>query len=400
MPRRSRLHHAAPGRTASAGLFAACLLTACLFKFGPVHAQVLGVAVDGKARMVNGEVEILETPAPDRVAFYDTAVEPWRPLGEAAVPISFQGPPSSVAISKDRREALVTAFTRADPARSNAFTANHTMAVIDLASTPMRAVQTLTLAAAPSSVTLHPDGRHAWVPHTGADSVSVLEKRADRWEVIDVVRFEAGSAPIAAGFSADGAHALLSLPGTGRIAWLSVAQGRPVLPAAHELSAGIGPTALSFCGDTGLAVVANYGKVTGDVDTISLIDTRGALPRVIDTASVGISPEGVACAPDGRHAAAALQNMSTVPRAHPLHSTHSRLVVLAIESGRLRPVADAEFGGWAQGVGFLDDSRTVFAQSMNEHRVHVFRLEGEALTPRPDLSFKTGSPAAYGLSGR
>lgn len=395
MPRRSSLRHALLGRAMAAGWFAMCLLVS-----GPLPAQVLGVALDGKARMSNGEVEILKTPAPDRVAFYDTAVEPWRPLGEAAVPTSFQGPPSSVAISADRREALVTAFTRADPERAGAFTANHTMAVIDLAATPLRVSQTLTLAAAPSSVSLHPDGRHAWVPHTGADSVSVLEKRADRWEVIDVVRFEAGSAPIAAGFSADGAHALLSLPGSGRIAWLAVAEGRPVLPAAHELSAGIGPTALSFCGATGLAVVANYGKVTGDVDTISLIDTRGALPRVIDTTSVGISPEGVACAPDGRHAAAALQNMSTMPRSHPLHSTHSRLVVLTIESGRLRPVAEAEFGGWAQGVGFLDDSRTVFAQSMIEHRVHAFRLEGDTLTPRPDLSFKAGSPAAYGLSGR
>ena len=166
------------------------------------------------------------------------------------------------------------------------------------------------------------------------------------------------------------------------------------------MSAGIGPTALSFCGDTGLAVVANYGRVTGDVDTVSLIDTRGALPRVIDTASVGMSPEGVACAPDGRHAAAALQNMSTLPRSHPLYSPDSRLVVLAIESGRLRRMAETGFGGWAQGVGFLDDARTVFAQSMIERRVHVFRLDGETLIAQPGLSYKAGSPAAYGLSGR
>lgn len=394
------LHRLSRRRTVPGCIVRFGLLMACLLPLGTLHAQTVGIALDGKSRMVDGEVEILKTPAPDRVAFYDTATSPWRPLGEVAVPVSFQGPPSSVAISRDRREALVTAFTRPDPGRAEAFTANLTMAVIDLSTTPIRVAQTLTLAAAPSSVALHPDGRHAWVPHTGADSVSVLEKRAERWEVVDVVRFEAGSAPIAAGFSADGAHALLSLPGSGRIAWLSVAEGRPVLPAVHEMSAGIGPTALSFCGDTGLAVVANYGKVTGDIDTISLIDTRGALPRVIDTASVGVSPEGVACAPDGRHAAAALQNMSTVARSHPLHSAHSRLAVLAIESGRLRPVADVEFGGWAQGVGFLDDARTIFAQSMNDHRVHRFRLDGQTLTPLPGLPFEDASPVAYGLSGR
>lgn len=385
-----------PGRVASAG---GCLL-ACLFAVAPAHAQVLGIALDGKARMNNGEVEILEAPAPDRAAFYDTTQGQLRLLGEVEVPISFQGPPSSIAISADGREALVTAFTRADPERAGAFTANPAMAVIDLASTPMRVSQTLTLVAAPSSVSLHPDGRHAWVPHTGADSVSVLEKRAGLWEVVEVVRFEAGSAPIATAFSADGAHALASLPGSQRIAWLATDHGRPVLPARHEMSAGVGPTALSFCGDTGLAVVANYGKVTGDVDTISLIDTRGALPRVIDTASVGMSPEGVACAPDGRHAAAALQNMSTLPRSHPLYSPDSRLVVLAIESGRLRRVAETGFGGWAQGVGFLDDARTVFAQSMIDRRVHVFRLDDETLVAQPGLTFTSGSPAAYGLSGR
>ena len=141
MPCRSSLRHALLGRAMAAGWFATCLLAS-----GPLPAQVLGVALDGKARMSNGEVEILKTPAPDRVAFYDTAAEPWRPLGEAAVPTSFQGPPSSVAISADRREALVTAFTRTDPERAGAFTANHTMAVIDLAATPLRISQTLTLA--------------------------------------------------------------------------------------------------------------------------------------------------------------------------------------------------------------------------------------------------------------
>jgi hypothetical protein len=37
---------------------------------------------------------------------------------------------------------------------------------------------------------------------------------------------------------------------------------------------------------------------------------------------------------------------------------------------------------------------------MNDHRMHVFRLEGETLAPLPGLSFPSGSPVAYGLSGR
>ena len=148
-------------------------------------------------------------------------------------------------------------------------------------------------------------------------------------------------------------------------------------------------------------MVSNYGKVTGDIDAVSLLDVGAATPRVIDTVSVGPAPEGVACSPDGRYAAASLQNMSTLPKANPFYSPSSRVVVLKIDGKRLQRIAEAPFGAWAQGVGFLDDSRTLFAQSMVDRSLHLFRIEGEALEiAAPPLVFEDGAPVSYGISGR
>ena len=93
--------------------------------------------------------------------------------------------------------------------------------------------------------------------------------------------------------------------------------------------------------------------------------------------------------------------MSTLPKANPFHSTSSKVVLLKIENKRLRRIAEAPFGAWAQGVGFLDDSRTLFAQSMVDRSLHLFRIEGETLkVAAPPIVFEDGAPVSYGISGR
>lgn len=376
-------------------LFAAVLL---LGARAAAQAQVVGVALDGKATLVDGELAIVAKPPPDRVVFFEFANGQRKELGRVAAPNSFQGPPSSIAITPDRRWAVVTAFMRIDPADPSKLAPNQTLAIIDLAARPIRVVQTLALGAAPSSVALHPGGSLALVPHTADDSVTIVELAAGRARVVEKRKLEEGSAPLAAAFSPDGKRALISYPKAGKVAVFAVDGGKLGAKPVRELSAGIWPTALAFCGSSGLAVVSNYGKVTGDADTISLIDAAAATPRVIDTATVGPSPEGIACPRDGRYAAVAVQNMSTVERAHPLHAAASKLVVLRIDGKRLRAVAEAPFGAWAQGVGFLDDSRTVFAQSMTERTLSLFKLDGDRLQPAgPAIRFDAG-PSGYGVS--
>jgi DNA-binding beta-propeller fold protein YncE len=275
------------------------------------------------------------------------------------------------------------------------------LSVVDLVASPMRVVQTLNLASSPASIALHPDGRMALVPHAGADSISVLSFVDGRAAVVDELPMEKGSMPQAAAFAPDGRHVLVSFSGADKLALFEIRDGKLVQPAVRELVAGVYPTPLAYCGDSGLAVVGNYGRVSGDIDTISLIDVSGAQARVIDTVSVGPSPEGVACSDDGRYVAAALQNMSTVPTDAPFHSARSALVLLRIDGKRLRRVDEQPFGAWAQGVGFLRDSRTLFAQSMGERSLSLFRIDADRLTvAAPPIVFAEGGPAGFGISGR
>lgn len=364
-------------------------------------AQVVAVALDPRAELVDGELKVLPSPPADSVVFLEFSGVRAKELGRVAAATSFQGPPSSVAVSADRKLALVTAFMRIDPADAGKLAPARKLTVVDLSAEPIKVVQTLDLGAQPSSVALNRAGTMALVPHTADDSVTVLTIVGGRAQVSEKIAMEKGSAPLGVAFSPDGRRALISFPNAGRVGVFAVDDGRLKTPAIRELSAGIWPTALSYCGDSGLAVVANYGKVSGDVDTISLLDVAGENPRVVDTASVGPSPEGVACSPDGGYAAAATQNMSTVAESSPFHSPNSKLALLKIEGGKLRWLDAAPFGAWAQGVGFLDDSRSLFVQSMGERSLRLFRIEGDALkTAAPPIVFGDGAPAAYGISGR
>jgi DNA-binding beta-propeller fold protein YncE len=364
-------------------------------------AQVVGVAIDPKAVLVHGDARAIPSPPPDSAVFFLFSGAKTQNLGRVLVPTSFIGPPSAVAISADRTLALVSSAARIDPTHPGEFAPDKKLSVIDLSAKPIRVTQTLELPDSPASIAMNRVGTLALALHEDTDRISVMSVDHDKVSVLKTLQFDKGSGPIAAAFNADGSRVLVTFGKSEKIDLFAVNGHDLKMPALHEMSAGVFPASLSYCGTTGLAIVANYGKVTGDADTISLIDVSTDSPRVVDTASVGPSPEGVACSPDGRYAAAAAQNMSTADPSNPLYSPHSVLTVLQIEHKRFHYVASMPFGGWAQGVGFLDDSLTLFAQSLADHSMYMFRIDGGALVPTgKPIHFSDGGPVAYGISGR
>jgi DNA-binding beta-propeller fold protein YncE len=364
------------------------------------EAQVVGVALDTKAEMVDGEVKIPVSRPPDSVVFFAFSGAKRQELGRVTAPTSFQGPPSAVAISADRTLALVSASLRISLKDPKEFMPDNKLTVISLNAKRINVVQTIELAFSPSSIAMNAAGTLALAMHPADDSVSVLAIADHKVKVVEILPMGKGSSPMAAAFNPDGKTVLITLPGDGVIGLFNVEGGRLKMPAIRKMSAGIRPTALSYCGNTGLAVVSNYGKVTGDFDTVSLIDVAGTASRVIDTVSVGPAPEGIACSLDGRYAAAAIQNMSTVSKSDPFYAPNSMVVLLRIDGKHFKRVADAPIGGWAQGVGFLDDSRTLFAQSMMDRSMHFFRIEKDSLEASKPIVFQDGAPVSYGISGR
>lgn len=365
------------------------------------HAQVIGVALDSKVVLRDGKAAVADTPLADAAVFYRFEHGRLQALGRVAVPTSYLGPPSSIAVSADGRLALVTASFRHDPVQAGKQVEDDRLSVVDLTARPLRVLQTLHLGVSPSSVKISPDGRMALVMNNPDDSVIVLSIEHRHVSIVEKLTPAKGGGPLAAAFSPDGRHVLMTLADGQKVAQYEVANHRLVLPAQREMTAGVTPFSVSYCGTGGFAVVNNFGTANGDADTVSLVDVSGPLPRVVDTATVGPAPEDVACSPDGHYAVAAVQNLSNRPATDPFHGDHSKLALLAIERGRLRRVADVDTGAWAEGAGFLGDSRTVFIQSIVDRSMAFYRIDGERLVPAlSPLRFQDAAPVAYGVAGR
>lgn len=363
------------------------------------HAQLVGVGLDAEARMVDGEVVPPPRAAPDRIVFLDFRNGRLAGRREVEAPISFQGPPSAIAFAPDRRVAFATAATARASGQADRIVPADTLSVIDLTQAVPLIAQTLALGAAPASLALSPDGRMLVVPHADDDSATILSVANGRASIVERIRFAKGARPLAAAFLPRGDAVLLTFAGQNAIRLFAVEGGRMKPEPRAELSAGVYPAALAICGRSGFAMVANYGVVSGDADTVSLIDLAGDRPRVIDTATVGPAPEGVACSSDGRWAAAAIQNMSTVPASDPRHASGSKLVLLSIEGRRLVRRAEADLGAWSQGVAFLDGGPTLVAGSIADKTLHVFRSAGGGLEPLgAPIRFETGGPASLGVA--
>jgi DNA-binding beta-propeller fold protein YncE len=365
------------------------------------EAQVVGIALESKVILVDGVVKAVQSPPADSAVFFEFSGATARKLGQVSVPTSYFGPPSSVAVSANRALALVSASTRIDPTDPTKFVPDNRLSVIDLTVSPLRVVQTLELGASPASLAMNPAGTLALAMHSADDSVSVLSISHQQVAIVEKLPIGKGSGPLAAAFSPDGRTVLLTRGGDHKVSLYAVETNRLRTPALRDMSAGFRPFAVSYCGSTGLAVVSNIGGGAGDADTVSLLDMAATPPRVVDTATVGPVPEGVACAPDGRHAAAAIQNMSNRPQQNPFYSPNSKVVLLKIDGKRLLRVAEAPIGGWSQGVAFLNDSRTLFAQSIVDRSMHLLRVEDDALkVAAPPMVFQDGAPMAYGIAGR
>lgn len=358
-------------------------------------ASLVAVGVEADAKLVDGELVVPARAVPDRVVLFDFSSGEPRRLGAVDVPVSFQGPPTSIAITPDRRRAFVPAANGRSGGKVRTLAPLDVLSVIDLDGATPQVVQTLHLGMAATSAALSPDGGLLVVTHADDDRATILRVSDGRAEVVGRMDFDQGARPLAAVFLPDGHSLAITFAGSNRIglfAW----HGTTIAPHAYrEISAGVYPASFAVCGRSGLAVVGNYGSVSGDVDTVSLIDLRATPVRVIDTVSVGPSPEGVDCSADGRHVVTANQNMSTVAADDPRFSPQGEMVLLTVRHGALVVTDRAPIGAWAQGAAFVGQD-LVAGESIQDHRLHLFRIAGDRFVRLAPVTFENGGPAILG----
>ncbi|TDH58843.1 YncE family protein [Dankookia rubra] len=377
-----------------AGAAALALAAPALLVPGAARAQLLLSANDNKMMLENGAVRTLRDPQPDTLSVFDLSASPPALKAEIAIPASVVGPPSSVAVTPDERLALVTANQRPNPAEPGKLLPGNSLSVVDLTATPPRLLATLPTGAAPAGISINRAGTLALVANRAEGTVSVF--RIAHGQVTPAGKVDIGTVASEVShveFTPDGRFALVTRNGDHMLNLLRV-EGDKVTKLDREITTGVRPYGLTVAPDGRWAVVANIGRGTGDADTVSLVDLTKEPFRIVDTISVGQTPEGIIASPDGRHLAVTVMNGSNKPANSPFFGP-GLVKLLKVEGMRLSVVSEARVGTWAQGAAFAPDGRTLFVGNMTDRDISVLKVaeDGKLSEGGPRLKVSGGSAA-------
>ena len=367
-------------------------LSLATMAFGSAANGQLAVSSnDAKVINVDGVTKIVENPPPDNVTIIDLGVSPPRIIGQLDAPGSVVGPPQSVAVAPDESIALVVASTKIDPADPKKTVPDNRLSVIDLKASPPAVIATVTVGVSPTGVSFSPDGKLVLVANRGDGTLSILTVNGKTLTPAGSIQLgDAKSGPSHVAFLPDGKRALVTRDGDHRISVLAI-DGTKVEDTKSYLVGGIRPYSISVSSKGDLAVVTNQGGGQGDTDTISVIDLKKNPPRIVESHSLGQTPEGATFSPDGSHVAVTVQNGSTRPKSHPSYNDHGLVMVYRVEGGKLALAAQAKVGGWGQGVVWSSDGKTLLAQSMLNQTIDVLRFDGKALKVTDQIKVKGGA---------
>jgi DNA-binding beta-propeller fold protein YncE len=355
-------------------------------------AQVAVSANDGKAVLIDGIETVPDRPMADNVAIIDLDQVPPRLVGTVEAATSVDGPPQSVAVSPDQSFALVTGGMKIDASDRKKSVPDNRLSVIDLKAKPPVVLASLKAGLGASGVSINRAGTLALVANRAEGTVSVFT--INRRSLTSAGKVDLGndkSAPAHVVFTPDGRMAFVTREGDNKISVLAI-DGSTVKYTKRDLAAGLSPSSIAMSPGGDFAVVANGGMGNGDADTLSVIDVKAAPPRVVDTASVGQTPEGLAFSPDGEHLAVTVMNGSNKPKASPFFNEFGFLKILKLRGTRLKEVDDIKVGHWCQGVAWNKDGSMLLVQCMVEKQVMMFGFNGHRLS-KLDTIRVDGGPA-------
>ena len=353
------------------------ILLGCIFA-SVASAQLAVSANDGKVRLDNGVVKTVPNN-PDTVAIIDLGARPPKLLHEIEVPTSIVGPPSSVAVAPDGSIALVTANMKLDPADPSKQTPDNRMSIIDLKANPPVVVGTVETGRGPAGVAIGPKGNIALVANREEGTVSVYAIGGKTLTSLGKVDFgNPKSGPSGVSITPDGTTALVTRDGDNRVSVLAIDRDR-VEYTKRDMFPGQRPYGIEISRKGDVAAVANIGAGQGDSDTISLIDMTAKPVRVIETVSVGQTPEGIAMSPDGKWVAVTVMNGSNKPLASPFYNTLGLLKLFKIVDRKLVYNSQVETGVWTQGIAFSADSKLLLVQNKEQKELQVLAIRGNKL---------------------
>ena len=359
------------------------------FLWGTANAQIAVSANDNKAVLVDGNNVVPSNPAPDTVSIIDLGAKPPKVIAEVKAPASVIGPPQSVAVAKDESYALVTGATKLDPADPKKTVPDNKLSVIDLKANPPAVIQTLEAGLGATGVSINPAGTLALVANRTEGTVSIFTISGKTLTPAGKLDFGKSSGPCHIAFLPDGKTALLTRDGDHKVSILSI-DGTKVEDTKKFMVGGYRPYSIEVSPKGDVAVFGNQGGGQGDADVINVVDLKANPPRVVDTISVGQTPEGVGMSQDGSLVAVVIQNGTNKPKSHPAFNSFGLLKVFSVKGTKLTLIGEAKTGSWCQGAVFSKDNKTVAVQCMVEKDLELFKIGGGKLTPAGKIPLSGG----------
>jgi DNA-binding beta-propeller fold protein YncE len=359
----------------------ACALLALPLLNVAVSAQIAISANDNKAVLVDGVNSVPASPAADTVSIIDLGVSPPKVIAEVKAPASVVGPPQSVAVAKDESFALVTGAFKVDPADPKKTVPDNKLSVIDLKAKPPAVIQTLEAGLGAAGVSVNRAGTLALVANRNEGTVSVFTIAGNKLTAAGKIQLgDAKSGPSHVAFTPDGKNALVTRDGDHKVSVLTV-DGNKVEDSKAFMVGGYRPYSMEISSKGDVAVITNQGGGQGDADVITVVDLKAKPMRIVDTISVGQTPEGAGMSGDGAYVAITVMNGSNRPKAHPAFNDFGLMQIYSIKGTKLTKVAETKVGHWCQGAAFAKDNKTVVIQCMVEKNLQVFSFNGRALKP-------------------
>ena len=360
-------------------------------------AQLAISSNDGKGVLIKGVNTVPDNPVPDNITIIDLNVSPPKVLATVNMPVSLVGPPQSVAIAPDESFALVTAATKLDPNDKKKVVPHNIVSVVDLKAKPPAVVQTVEAGLGATNVAINKTATLALVTNRNEGTVSVFTIAGKTLTPAGKITLgDAKSGPSSVAFTPDGKRALVTRDGDHKVSVLTV-NGSTVEHSKRDIHSGLKPYPLGISPKGDWAAIANVGMGGGDSDTIALIDLTLDPPRVVDTISVGQTPESLTVAPDGKHVVVTVMNGSNKVPGSPFLNANGRAPVYAVEKMKFRKVADAKVGVWCQGAAWNKTSTLVLVQCMAEQEIQLLKFDGKSLKPAGAIKV-SGGPSGIGTT--
>ncbi len=360
-------------------------------------AQVLISGNDEKVVLDEAKAALVRiAPGKDTISVIDIA-NPETPRIVASLPLmnSIFGPPTNLAITPDRRLALVANSMAWQPDGADwKPVPDNKLYVIDLTASPPVHIATVEVGKQPSGMAISAKGDLALVTNRADNSISVLSIQGREVKLIDTVAM--GDSVAAVAITPDGRRALAVKFPAHKVALLDIS-GQKVTYNKVDLPTGLWPYNVDVTPDGKLALTADNGaggSADGHVDTVSVVDLEANPPRVIDRVVVGDAPEGFAISPRGDLAVAVLLGAPAVPKSSWFYKATGSLAILKIDGKKVTKVQEVPVGGLPEGIAFSPDGRYIYVGNYLDRDLWVLRVDGTTVTDTGKRLQLPGQPAS------